>query len=422
MATAPASRRNQFRADLSTALEISSRAVTEKTRKSQCSAFKAWSNFCASEEVPVTLNHTVDYDEKVSYLLVFLVRYRLFGLQGHLVRAPTVSKVLTAVCKGFTNLGVADPRLHPTTGQPIDVFPDFLTSCGNEDSPSTRAYPVNITILRALPQVLEIEDPKYKDRELHIMHMTIAAFFWLLRPAEYTNDKPGGRSQAFRLCDVHFVVGSTLYNATNIPMASLNDSKVDRITYATLTFNDQKNAKRGDQIGHQPTDDPLLCPIKALVYLVRHHRKNKSAADTPLHWHRSRHDKRWYPIKPEFIKNGLRHAATHVFEETGIDPQLLTARSLRPGGATALLCANVDPDHIKLLGRWKSDAMLRYLHAQASTRTQHFSQKMLAHGTYTFVPADFRNGGLPQETPEDVVNSLAHDLGESQIELEEDQD
>jgi hypothetical protein len=53
------------------------------------------------------------------------------------------------------------------------------------------------------------------------------------------------------------------------------------------------------------------------------------------------------------------------YNTTGIDPEKLTAQSLRLGGATALLCAQIDRDTIKLIGRWKLDAMLRYLHAQA---------------------------------------------------------
>jgi hypothetical protein len=44
--------------------------------------------------------------------------------------------------------------------------------------------------------------------------------------------------------------------------------------------------------------------------------------------------------------------------------ELISARSMRPGGATALLCASVDADSIKLVGRWKSDSMLSHLLAQ----------------------------------------------------------
>ena len=50
---------------------------------------------------------------------------------------------------------------------------------------------------------------------------------------------------------------------------------------------------------------------------------------------------------------------------------------IRPGGATALLCANIDKQSIQLLGRWKSDAMLRYLHVHAMNANSRFAQSML---------------------------------------------
>ena len=41
----------------------------------------------------------------------------------------------------------------------------------------------------------------------------------------------------------------------------------------------------------------------------------------------------------------------------------------------------------KLLGRWKSDAMLRYLHVPAMNAKSRFAQSMLDNGLYTFEPA-----------------------------------
>ena len=48
----------------------------------------------------------------------------------------------------------------------------------------------------------------------------------------------------------------------------------------------------------------------------------------------------------------------------------------------ALLCAQVDSDIIRLLGRWQSDVMLCYLHLQAHPVMKHFAKCMLAGGNY----------------------------------------
>jgi hypothetical protein len=52
----------------------------------------------------------------------------------------------------------------------------------------------------------------------------------------------------------------------------------------------------------------------------------------------------------------------------------------------ALLCAHVDTDIIRLLGRWRSDEMLRYLHVQAEPVMRDFSRRMLSGGTFTLLP------------------------------------
>jgi len=52
----------------------------------------------------------------------------------------------------------------------------------------------------------------------------------------------------------------------------------------------------------------------------------------------------------------------------------------------SLLCAKVDTDIIRLVGRWKSDEMLRYLHVQALPHTARLAQDMVRHGSFTLLP------------------------------------
>jgi hypothetical protein len=52
----------------------------------------------------------------------------------------------------------------------------------------------------------------------------------------------------------------------------------------------------------------------------------------------------------------------------------------------ALLCANVDTDRIRLLGRWQSDKMLKYLHVQAVPVVAPLCSAMLRHGHFTLLP------------------------------------
>jgi hypothetical protein len=52
----------------------------------------------------------------------------------------------------------------------------------------------------------------------------------------------------------------------------------------------------------------------------------------------------------------------------------------------ALLLAHVDTDIIRLIGRWRSDEMLRYLHLQAQPIMRNFASLMLHGGDYTLLP------------------------------------
>jgi hypothetical protein len=91
-------------------------------------------------------------------------------------------------------------------------------------------------------------------------------------------------------------------------------------------------------------------------------------------------------IKPSDITATLRVSTAVIGPTVGFLPGDISARSLRAAGAMALLCAQVDTDVIRLLGRWRSDEMLRYLHVQAEPIMRDFSRRMLVGGSFTLLP------------------------------------
>ena len=52
----------------------------------------------------------------------------------------------------------------------------------------------------------------------------------------------------------------------------------------------------------------------------------------------------------------------------------------------ALLWANVGTDRIRLLGRWRSDEMMRYLYVQAFPIAAPLAPLMVRHGYFTLIP------------------------------------
>jgi hypothetical protein len=92
------------------------------------------------------------------------------------------------------------------------------------------------------------------------------------------------------------------------------------------------------------------------------------------------------------ITHYLRLAVTTLGHQYGISATNVSIRSLRSSGAMALLCAKVDTDMIRLLGRWRSDEMLRYLHVQSFPLVAPLASQMLHHGHFTLMPNQI-NGG-----------------------------
>ena len=64
----------------------------------------------------------------------------------------------------------------------------------------------------------------------------------------------------------------------------------------------------------------------------------------------------------------------------------VSALYLCAAGAMAILCSGVKNDIISLIGRWRSDKMLLYLHVQAEPIMRNLSKLMISHGNYNLLP------------------------------------
>ena len=75
-------------------------------------------------------------------------------------------------------------------------------------------------------------------------------------------------------------------------------------------------------------------------------------------------------------------AGTHL----GFTHKDVSAWSLQASVAMTILCSGVDTDIISIIGRWRSDKILRYLHVQAEPIIRNYSKLMIIHGNYNLLP------------------------------------
>jgi len=206
-----------------------------------------------------------------------------------------------------------------------------------------------------------------------ISDMIVIAFFFLLRPGEYTDNN----NNPFRLADVQLFIGETRINLTSAPIEQIQQAR-----FASLTFTNQKNGVRGEVIGLARSGDPYVCPVQAIIRRVLYLRQHSAPGTTPI----ARVFNTTATVTADAITTCIRDAVNYIGHELGFLPSDVSARCLRAAGATALLLAKVDPDVIRLIGRWRSDEMLRYLHVQAYPLMRNYAQQMLSAGMYTLIP------------------------------------
>lgn len=98
------------------------------------------------------------------------------------------------------------------------------------------------------------------------------------------------------------------------------------------------------------------------------------------------YDTTWKTIDTTHLTMHLRNTVTVLGPTYGIQPTDISIHSLRSSGAMALLCTKVDTDMIRLLGHWRSNEMLHYLHVQSFPLLAPLAHQMLHHGHYTLMP------------------------------------
>jgi hypothetical protein len=413
------------------------------SRRARAKTQEIWRTLCATLQTD-PLFKNVPPEFHLHFLELFGHGYRTGHLSksGNPVRAHTVETALGDVGAFFTGLDRPDPRLEPGTGKLRPQLKKWLVGLHKMDPASSRTYPCTVAILRALFRL-----PNLTPGEIHARDLAVIGFYYMNRPGEVvkTTSKDSGRSSPFTIADVSFVRNSKRLHLATHHAGILNDENKSKkqktltgSTESTLTYSDQKNCHKGEKVSHVPTGDPDICPTRALERVITRLLQHDAPATTPLHAFydgaplpkgpakraNPRKAGKRAPVKAKRAKKALkRHvttqlltkllqrAAQDVEHRTGIPHKKITSRSLRPGGATALLCAGEEPINIALVGRWRSEAMLRYLRAQTTPSAKQFAKLMLQHGDFTYThsaettatsPAEFF--GIPNEVRPELTS------------------
>ena len=311
------------------------------------------------------------------WLLLFAHRYRtgVVAPHGQPVKSRTVEDALRLVAQAHCMAGY--PDIRKPDGVTIDYrLQQLLRGYARKDPPPFRVKPIPVSVLHCASAIC---DSRNTDKSRCLRDVMWMAFFFLMRPGEYT--KPSSQDAApFRFCDVHLHIGDRRLNLYEAPASELLCA-----TLVTLTFTTQKNANRGEVVGHGPNDHLVANPVRAVARRLAHLRQHGADLTELLCAYWSGATFRY--VTSADLTALLRQAAA-VDAAANVPPDEVSARSLRASGAMALLHQKVDGDVIRLLGRWKTDEMFRYLHLQSQPLMQAYSSTMLRGGDYSLLPND----------------------------------
>jgi len=365
-----AEQRSRFLRDYRVARQTINAGVSVGRAKAASTVWETWQNYCADLGADPFLEAIQD---KVPILQVFAQRVRSGELasKGNPILARSVEDYLRHVAQTFQSVGAPDPRMKEGATAIDFRLTRLQAAWAKQDPPPNRVKPLPIQVIRLIASWAQNST---RDATKAVSDMIILAFFFLLRPGEYIDTN--SESTPFTLTDVCFYTGDTFLNHE-----TSTDRQLLAATRVTLTFTTQKNGVRGEVIGLCRSGDPTVCPVLAAARRVIYLRSHGAPPGTPLArvFGSSR-------ITASDITRTIRQAVTLLGVDLGFLPSDVSARSLRAAGANALLLSNVDPNIIRLIGRWKSDEMLRYLHVQAAPLMADYAKKMLRGGHYRLLP------------------------------------
>ena len=360
---------DRFRGDLSTAQATVLEGVSPGRASSNAAAWSKWIDFTSELGIDPFLEA---FQDKIPFLQIFAGRVHSGELaaRGNPVKSRSAEDYVRHIAQTFLNMGAKDPHLD-SAFQINFRIQRILRAWKKTDPAPLRVKPIPITVIRniAVSATSDVVSSTFQAAS----DMIILAFFFLLRPGEYTDND----GDPFRLDNVQLFIGDT-----RLPLGTAPECELRLARFASLTFTTQKNGVRGEVIGLACSGDPYLCPVQAIIRRVLYLRRHSAPPTTPLARVFNTPDK----VTASYLTMLIRNAVTACGPHLGFLPTEVSARCLRAAGATALLLARVDPDVIRLIGRWRSDEMLRYLHVQAYPLMRDYSQRMLSAGTYTLIP------------------------------------
>jgi hypothetical protein len=200
-----------------------------------------------------------------------------------------------------------------------------------------------------------------------------------MRSCEYLRVSGERRTKVLELCHIRFFKEKRelRHSDPNLHSASI----------VSITFELQNKETKFDTITHHRSNHKVICPVIIWARIVKRIRSYPNSSDhSKVNTYRDNHGKIHLLSGTQLLKQ-VCLAATAIGHETlGFHPKDIGLHSAQSGAAMAMYLAGVPVVTIMLLGRWSSNAFLRYIHKQVKEFSSGISRKMLTKDKFFTIP------------------------------------
>jgi hypothetical protein len=364
--------------------------VTKNTKDKESRAWKRWTEYarCIGFEDDVWLTY-LSPEQRIQIIGAFAAALR----RRHFSRPNEKDLVSSTVQETVAKLGEifrSNVGYNPTHGTGSNQLHPALTrqfrGMKNLDPGEKQQRALPVCIYHDLHRLAKISPTECSPLDSVIAWLQTIAYFWCMRSCEYSDVNGERRTKLLCVRNIRF------FDESNRDISS----KLDLLTEATtvsITFEFQKKDVRDETVSHQKSFDKInggeMCPVRAAAEIVRriysYNIPRDKVKDTPINYVEV--NGKGFTIPSSLILTKIRHAVANLgHEKLGFHPNEVGTHSNRSGGAMGMFLAGTPVYTIMLMGRWSSDAFMRYIRKQFLSLSHGIAAKMLTFEQFYTVP------------------------------------
>jgi hypothetical protein len=211
-----------------------------------------------------------------------------------------------------------------------------------------------------------------------------------MRSCEYVKVSGYRKTKLLTVKNIRFFKGKRCLNHRD-PLLHMADC-------VSITFEFQKKDSKNDIISQHRSGDHILCPVRVWASIIRRLISySTTTKDTTVNTYLLPNNK-LHLFSGKELLHRIRLATTAIgADNLGFTASQIGLHSARSGAAMAMFLAGVPVFTIMLLGRWSSDAFLRYIRKQVMEFSSGISTKMIQNENFFTIPA-LSSGNCPEPT------------------------